>query len=132
MAEISPQKFKYFLKIFITVLVNLISPPPLENIWIYPSVQSFLTPPWKNALTIIFLWHFHSENVYKGRIERVYSQAKTKCIYLGKNIPHKIAKFWFLRIVVIIYGGKRWETDPSVNSPNIFEGRGGELSWQVR
>ena len=76
--------------------------PPSKNIWIYSSVKIVVTPPLKDALMIIFLCHFHSENVSQGTIERVYIQAKAKCTYLGKYIPHKIAKFCFLRIGVLI------------------------------
>ena len=43
----------------------------------------------KDTLVIIFLFHFHWENVYQGKIERVYTQAKLECVYQGQFITQK-------------------------------------------
>ena len=77
-------------------------PPSLEKKVDLPvRKKNFLTPLSKYALRIIFLCHFHQQNVYQGKIKRVHIQAKTKCAYQGKYIQLKIT-FAFYEFVVII------------------------------
>ena len=64
------------VSMYITVLVYLTSPPEFK--WIYPPGKIFLLQVEKDTLIIIFLCHFHQENLYQGKTG--------KYIYQGKNV----------------------------------------------
>ena len=51
----------------------------------------------RDAMMIIFLCHFHFENVYQGKMKRVCIQAKTDCAYQGKCIVPKLQNFAFYK-----------------------------------
>ena len=69
---LAPSPRNIFWVHWLTVLVNLIS-TLLENIWIYPSVKKCFDACPKSCTDDHFC---HWENVYEGKIERVYTQAK--------------------------------------------------------
>ena len=112
-------------KSFITVLVNLIS---------LPSKKKVDLPVRK-----MFFWR-HSEKMLWGSffyvifIKKMYIRAKLKeCIFRQKRSVHirenafhlKLHNFAFCESWASYKGGTWWKSDPSVKSPKIFEGGGG-------
>ena len=110
------------VSMYITVLVYLTSPPEFK--WIYPPGKIFLLQVEKDTLIIIFLCHFHWENVYQGKIERLYIRANWNAYIRASLLHKKLQKNGFYKSRLSYKGRKWWKIDPSGKPQFEFEGGG--------